>query len=204
MNKAEIVNMYKHKIIHKNLKGKLKKQVVFSLCIFGVLASVLSYFKIFMNKNMEQIFTSASQVFNPLSGLYNENESAIFINSGSYIFTKDLEFCLPVKSGKVEVKNNEVNITVQDSIMVYACEGGIVTECGISNSGSKYIKIMHSESIFSIVDNVDVIGCDQGDVVKKGREIGTCTPNSIVKISFFKDEKIAENIVVEKNVIKWM
>ena len=205
MNKATIMRVYKQNIVHKNLKGKLKKQVVFSLCVFGILISCLSYVKIFMSDKVDEFYAEAGHVFNPIIGLYNENESAIFIsNNNAFVASKDLVFTLPVRSGEVNINNGVICMTVQDSIMVYATEGGIVSECGIANNNTKYIKIIHSENIYSIVENVDVIGCEKGDIVKKGREIATSAPKSVVKISFFENNKIVTNVKVDKNIISWM
>ncbi len=205
MNKATIVNIYKHKITHKNLKGKLKKQIIFSVSIFSILLCAVCYSKIFLAEKTNSVYRQASAIYNPLSKLYNEEDDAIFINNlNALILSKDLHFILPVRSGDIKVTNGDVIITVQDSIMVYAPEGGIVAECGVSNFNTKYIKIMHNESIYSIIDNVEVIGCEKGDVVKKGREIATATPNSAIKISIYNNNEKLLNLSVVKNNIEWM
>ena len=87
--------------------------------------------------------------------------------------------------------------------MIYAAESGIITECGESNFGTKYIKIMHNENIYSVVDNVAVIGCNVGDVVKKGREIAIGNTGDVIKFSVFKDGIMQTNLKVNKNIIEW-
>ena len=204
MGKAKIINVYKVNYLHKNIKHKLKKQVVFSAACFCLIALSLCYFKVFMGDSVTGIFDMAAQVFNPITKLYSEENGGVFVNAENvYIASKDLAFTIPVRTSEIEVNNGEILFTVKDSIMVYSPEGGIVTEVGESNFGTKYIKILHNENIYSIIDNVDVIGCEVGDIVKKGREIATASYENVVKLSIFKDGLIVENLKVVKSNIEW-
>lgn len=204
MNKAVIVNVYKHKIVHKNIKHKLKKQVIFSVSVFCFLLSILTYAKIFLDNSVSDIFGQATKVFNPISELYSEENGGVFVGGNAYfILTKDLEFSLPVRSGEYVINNGEISFTIKESIMIYAAESGIITECGESNFGTKYIKLMHNENIYSVVDNVAVIGCNVGDVVKKGREIAIGNTGDVIKFSVFKDGIMQTNLKVNKNIIEW-
>lgn len=204
MQKAVVLNVYQRKIINKNVKNKLKKQVIFSIVCFCFLVSQTMCAKVFLDEKANGLITSASKLFNPLIELYSEDEEGYFVNNANaFVASQELTFMFPVRTGEVEVLDGEVLFKVNESIMVYAPEGGIVTECGISNFNTKYIKIMHNEHVFSIIDNVDVIGCNEGDIVKKGREIATAVQNNVIKLKIFNNEENIKNLSIEKNNIIW-
>ena len=204
MQRAIVLSINQRKIKNKNNKNKLKRQLIFSVVCFCLLVSQVMYARLFLGENINSIIVSASKVFNPLVQLYSEEQDGYFVsNKNIFVANYELSFMLPVRTNDVTVLDGEIALKIKDSIMVYAPEGGIITECGESNFHTKYIKIMHNEHTFSIIDNLDVIGCNVGDIVKKGRELATAKQDSVIKLSIYFENQKIQNLQVEKNIISW-
>ena len=87
--------------------------------------------------------------------------------------------------------------------MVGACEAGIVEEVGTTNDGIKYIKIKHCLDIYSLIENVDMIGVAKGEVVKRGQDIATAKTGNTVTLRLFEGDTQLTNIKVEQSKIIW-
>lgn len=192
MKRANIINLYKHNIIHRNIKNKQRKDFYFAFSIFAVVLFLSSYLY-FVNESVEK----SVEVVNPISELYRDVEVASFVNGGV------VNIILPIKSSKCEVMDNVINITVTDSIMVYAPASGVVESVDDLN-GKKTIKIKHSETLATVVENIDIVGVKVGDVVKQGKEIATASTGMIVKLYVIENNKVVNNLSLNKSYVKWV
>ena len=181
MKKVEVVGLHKNNIVHKNMKHKLRKQLIFSVVFFCFLMFSLLYGS-YVNSSLSEV---CKDVFSPIAELYNSDNSATFVNASNY-YVKDKKFIVPIRTSLVENVNGIIHFTVQESIMVYAPASGIVAEEGTTSSGKRYIKIKHSDTCHSVIENVDVVGVCVGDGVKQGKEIATAKTDSVVVLLYMK------------------
>lgn len=145
---------------------------------------------------------SVCYIYNPVNSLYGDNSAIVFANTN--LPANNTDFTIPIVSNKYEVLvNGDVVFEVVNSIMVKSIEDGIVEECGISNDGIKYIKIRHTIDVYSIIENVDIIGVNVYDKVKQGQEIATAKLGQNIKLQIFvKDEKL-QNLQIHQSKIIW-
>ena len=192
MKKIEIINLYKHNVVYRNIKNFHKKQLLISaiLCIVSVFG--FSYLS-FVNSDVK----NAVGVFNPISELYRDVETASFVSVGSG------NFIVPIKTEKYTINSNSVDFEVGASIMVYASADGIVEEIGGNASGGKYIKIKHADKLYSIINNVDIVGVKVKDVVKQGKTLATAKVGDVVNFSIIQDGKNVVGLYINKSFIKW-
>lgn len=190
MKKLNVVCLYKHNIVHKNVKNYHKKTFIMSMIICMV--AVFSFVYLGVVNDTVKLSTNA---FNPISELYRDVEVASFVSGGS------VSFIVPVKTDKYTVNQDNIVFEVTSSIMVYAPCDGVIEEINIDKN--KYIKIKHSNELYSMIYNVDVVGVKAGDVVKQGKEIATAKPNNSVVFCIINNDKRVENLYLNKSFVKW-
>lgn len=142
---------------------------------------------------------SVTQVFNPVNSLYNDNSDVIFTNGT----IANNDFSLPILGSVIENNDDEICFVVAKSIMVMAPSGGVVSECGQTLNGIKYIKIKHSNNIYSVIENVDIIGVEVSDIVKKGTDIATAKVGDIVVLKFFENDIQVSGLTITQSKISW-
>ena len=125
MKKANIVNIYKHNIVYKNVKNIQPKRFVISLIVL-----IISAFGFVYMNNVNETVKSSTNVFNPISELYRDVEVASFVSGGS------VNFIVPIKTEKYNVYNDCIQFEVTSSIMVYATASGVVQEVGVPRTPS--------------------------------------------------------------------
>lgn len=186
MKKLNIVSFYKHNIVYKNIKHKNIKTFLYSLVSMIIVGT--SFFAVLSAGD----FKNVAQTVNPINELYHDVQVATFVSSDV------VNFILPVKSSEIENKNDELVISVGDSIMVIAPAGGKIVE-----AGNKVIKIRHTDSVYSLVSGVNVCGVKVGENVKQGKEIATALQGDKVTISIWENNKKVSGLYVYKSFIKW-
>lgn len=187
MKKLNIVALYKHNIVYKNVRKNNIK--MFAVSIACMLVGIISLMILNIN-NSGTVMT-----VNPINELYRDVQVATFVNG------ENVNFILPVKSDKVENLNSSIKINVGDSIMVIAPANGEIMEVG--EGQNKYIKIKHSNNLYSVVGGVNICGVKQGQLVKQGKEIATAKSGSCVEISLYENGKQVSGLYVYKSYIKW-
>lgn len=196
-NHVEILSLKENKIIIKK-NNKTKK------FLLPISLSVIVLFVTFFSIGGTSIIgmrNYLSYVFDPVNSLYSDNSTIIFTSlSGNN--KENLNFTLPIISGNVNVNTSgDIILEVTNSIMVKSIEGGIIEDVGMSNDGVKYIKILHSLSISSMIENVDMVGVKIGDNVKKGQDIATAKLGNIVTLRLYENDIQMSNIKINQSKI---
>ena len=190
MRGLPIINLYKHNIVHKNIKKINQKNFILSLIMFVVITGSLLYLTR-VNSYVNDLVTNA----NPISELYREVDYLSFVDASS------TNIIAPIKTDETTQNSNNIEFKVVASIMIYAPANGVVV--GINNGHNKSIKIRHASDLYSIIENVDIVGVKVGDVVKQGKEIATAKIGSKIKLMIEYKNKIVEGIYLNKNFVKW-
>ena len=79
----------------------------------------------------------------------------------------------------------------------------IVKDVGITNNGIKYIKIKHSESITTLIENVDIVGVEINEFVKRGQDIATAKEGKRVYLQMFNEDIQITNEFLELMHNRW-
>ena len=192
-NRVKILSVKKNEII-VSVKKSQRKQIVLSiLIIFAfVCLGVL---------NFNNFGTLISNVYNPVNSLYSDNSDIVFTNGA--LVSDNMSFYVPIVANYKIMQNGVIEFEVNNSIMVKACESGIVDEIGVSNDGIKYIKIKHSETIYSVIENVDIVGVAESTIVKRGQDIATAKLGDRLNFYIVKDGVNIDNIKIESSKIVW-
>lgn len=179
--KVTLINLTKNEIIIKSRKRKLNHVTISSfICCFVILA-------ILMFGNLNDNFNkNILSVYSPVNSLYSDNSDIIFTNGN--VSLDKLEFTIPIVGGGVENIGGSLKFTIGKSIMVRAIESGVVVDVGQTVDGVKYIKIKHSSEIYSVIENIDIVGVAEFESVKKGQDIATGKVGDAITLKIFKDD----------------
>jgi len=195
MNKLKLYNLKLHEIMYLSRRNK---KIKFKPFLFGFMAIIAITTLIICNyaiANVKNFVVSG----NPVNPLYNDNSNVIFTGSD-----KVLNFILPIKGAKVDIEmDGSISFIIGSSIMITSCEDGIVDNVGYSLDGVKFVKIRHTDSIYSVVENVDIVGVGVNDIVKRGQDIATAKQGSKVAMRLYQDGDQIINIKIEQNKIIW-
>ena len=195
--KVAILSIKKNEITI-NLKKKHRSHSGISLFIIAIFLVCFS----FNVGEIKSIGLSMAQIYNPVSSLYNDNSDVVFTNA--LVSTNNLDFVVPLMGSNYEISiDGTIAFEVATSIMVKACESGYVEDVGITNNGVKYIKIKHSDSIWSLYENVDIVGIQKNETVKKGQDIATAKTNSKVFFQIFNGDIKISNLKINAVKIVW-
>lgn len=193
--KVVVLSLTKNEII---IKYKKKKRSMHSISVYVSIGIIVGLVGICFSNSF--LSGQMAYVYNPVNSLYSDNSNVIF-TSGSVV--GKLEFSLPILGAVVENNNGVLQFTIGKSIMVMAPEGGVVSECGSTLDGIKYIKIKHNESICSVIENVDILGVSQFEVVKKGQDIATAKVGEKVNLKIYENDVLIQNLVINQSKITW-
>ncbi len=197
-SKAKILSIKQNIIVVRGSK-RSKGSLLIPLCSF-LIVSILLCMSI-ESVGINQIASSMCRVYNPVNSLYNDNSSLVFASAG---ISTNADFTLPIVSNKYEILGNgNIVIEVVNSIIVKSLENGSVEETGISNDGVKYIRIMHSLDLYTVIENVDIVGVKEFDKVKKGQEIATAKLSEKIIVKIFYCGNQVTNIKINQSKIIW-
>lgn len=198
-SKVEIIQVVKKEIINKRTKGLRGVSLAMSAVLMCCIVMILIIGRISIN----EIGSSMCYIYNPVNSLYSDNSGIVFAGVNA-VSRDNLDFCIPIVGGVNSIDNSgAIVISVGQSIMVKACESGIVEDVGESLDGKKYVKILHCLDVCSIIENIDIVGVEKGDIVKRGQDIATAKENSQVRLWLKSDGEIIENIKINESKIVW-
>ncbi len=200
--RIQVVNLYKHNIVYKNIHNRALKQTLASIGVFVFLFGGIMVSKYSSSLNLGSYYDTVAAVINPIEKLYNDTGNIIFASTNT-VSAKDLKIIVPIKCEKLEIKNGTINMTVGDSIMLSAPENGVVEQIGTLLNGRKFIKISLANNFYCVIENVDVVGVKEGEIVKKGKDIATLLKGEVVKMDLFENDHKLTNISVNKNLVEW-
>ena len=132
--------------------------------------------------------STISYIQNPIDSLYSDMGDIIFTSSGDKVIldSTSSEYVAPVVYSKYDIKDNGIEFTVFGPI-VSAVEKGVVSDIFVVGNNIKCIKIKHGRNVYSVLENVDIVGVNIGAIVDKGQKIGTAKIDSILKLSIEKN-----------------
>ena len=194
--KVAILSIKKNEI---TIKIKKKKRTYWSMSLLFLIAFTLCF--AYGSADIKSIGISMSQIYNPVSSLYNDNSDVIFTNG--ILSGENLNFYVPMIANYEISEDGTIILEVNNSIMVKSTEAGIIEDVGITNNGVKYIKIKHSESIWSLVENVDIVGIEKNQLVKRGQDIATAKLGEKVYFQLFRNNIKISNLKIESTKIIW-
>jgi len=143
-------------------------------------------------------------VYNPVNSLYNDTINVIFTSSAMTLEKDSLDFIIPIKGSLIDIDSDgTISFAVDKSIMVMSPESGVVDEISISNDGIKYIKIRHTLEMYTIIQNLDIVGVSVGEAVKKGQDIAIAKEGSIVKMQILENNIPLIQLKINQSKIVW-
>jgi len=197
---VQILSIKRNQIIRKVKKKNLK--VLIPLC-FSVVVGIVSFFSI-NGVSINQICSSMCYIYNPVNSLYSDSSNIVFTSVYS-IKKESLNFVVPIMSSQPTINaNGDINIVVGNSIMVKSIENGVVEEVGTTNDGVKYIKVFHCLDVYSVIENIDIVGVKVGDVLKKGQDMATAKQGNTVTLKLFEGDHQINNLEIHQSKIVWL
>lgn len=192
-NRVVVLSLTKNEIIVKTKKKRVNKSIYVNSSLLIIIAIIgLCLFNDSVSKN----FIS---VYNPVNSLYSDNSNIVF-TSGS---VDKLDFSLPILGAQVNCVDGVIEFVAMKSIMVVAPENGVVMDIGDTLDGIKYIKIKHSENVYSVIENLDIIGVSKNDLIKKGQDIATAKIGNKVIMKIYEEDNRVRNLNIDKSKIIW-
>lgn len=195
MKTLELSNICKHEITNnfkKNIKKAKSKALLMYLC-------VILLFVVNTGINTLNIVKNYNIINNPVNSLYNDNSDAVFTNND-----KLLNFVIPIKGAISNIEDDgSISFVVNNSIMVCATESGVVEDVGSTNDYVKYVKIKHTDGIYSILENLDLVGVCVGEIVKSGQDIATAKVGTRVVFKLFDNGTQITNLKLIQSKIVW-
>ena len=194
--RASILSVKRNEILISVKKKSLPK-FMYGILVIVVLTLVFSM----SSGDIRAIGIGMSHIYNPVSSLYNDNSDVIF-TSGN-LSGENLNFYVPIVGNYEILKDGTIVFTVANSIMVKAPEAGVISDVGITNNGIKYIKIKHSESVWSLIENVDIVGVKENEIVSRGKDIATAKMGEQVCFQLFQNNVKINSVKIESTKIVW-
>ena len=155
------------------------------------------------NGDLRNITNSMVHVYNPISSLYSDSGNLIF-TSGELFNKESVDLTLPVVSSDIEIDAmGSVHIKIINSIMVKAPDSGVVEKVGVTLDGIKFVKINHSQTISTIIENVDIIAVENGVILKKGQDIATAHEGESVVLKVLQNGFQISNIKLKQSKVVW-
>jgi len=199
MKKVEVINLIKHDIV---IRKKRSKNKIFIASLFLISFLIIGNFTV-VKDDLRTLINRATTVYNPVNSLYNDNSSAIF-TSGALMEKEALNFIIPIKTTSCNIGDGgELCFDVTNSIMVMACEDGVVEDIGTTLDGVKFIKIKHTIGIYSVLENLEIIGVAKGNIVKKGEDIATATQGNKITLKIYENDILVSNLKINQSKIEW-
>ena len=198
ISKAQVVGIYKRNITHKTLKNKkhfsIRKMsyIAMSLLMFLVLGIGI------IDGEYKDIL---SQVMYPITSLYSDQNDLQFTWSDSVLVEGELAFQMPMLSSDIKVVDGNLIIKSETNAIVKSIEAGVVLEVSSDLYEVRYVKVQHTSSIFSIIENIDIVSVKEGDTVTKNTILGTSKINENVIVSIYENLQKIKSITPNKNMI---
>lgn len=204
VGKLEISCLFKHNIIYKKKKIEMARKTLFAIGFLLIPVACLGLLGVSGNLGFGEYKDAIYSTYNPIYSPYVEMGGIIFVNGTGYSLknTNDLEFGL-IMNAENKVVNNQIEFVASENILINAPENGLVSDIGVTNDGIKYITIIHSKDIKSVIENIDISAVKVGQMVNKNQEIATAIMGEKIILRLYKNDKQLTNLTIENNKILW-
>ena len=200
LHNVQITKVYKNNIEYNTLKKKVNKKLYSMLLLLMVPVLAMGCLRLYSETTLKDIYTNVCNLYNPIYSPYAETGNILFAGNFEDNII-DLE--LPIISSVVKVEDDGTIVAmVKESILVKSVADGVVINLEVID-GVKCVKIMYSDSVSVEYINLDVIGVQEGNIVKRGKEIGTAKLGEEVKFKAYFNDKQIKGITIENNKIVW-
>ena len=198
ISKAQIVGIYKRNITLKVTKNKrhfsIRKMSYVTMSLLMCLVLGIGV----VDGEYKDIL---STVMYPITSLYSDQNDLQFTWSDSVLVDRELSFQMPMLSHDIKVVDGNIIIKSETSAIVKSIEEGQVLEVGSDLYDVRYIKVQHTSSIFSIIENLDIVSVKEGDAITKNTILGTSKINENVIVSIYENLQKIKAITPNKNMI---
>ena len=185
----KVVSLVQNKYNYRVFKRKIyKPNLVFCCAIFLVLITSLFSLKYYKNNYTSDIISTISYITNPVNPLYSDMGDIVFTSNNKLykLDSKVSEFGSPVVYNSYNINEDGVEFLVSGPLLK-SVQQGVVEDIYIIGNNIKCVKVKHSRNVYSVIENVDVLGVNIGALVKQGQKIGTVKDNSTIKLSIFEN-----------------
>ncbi len=203
IHNVEITKLYKNDITQREQKKRKKGIRVYSLLLL-LLVPVFAMvcLRLYSGTNINDLYMNVCNLYNPIYSPYSETGSITF--AWNYTFDNSIEdFELPIISSDISIdKEGTVTAKVKESILVKSVADGVVDKIK-SVDGVKVVRILYAEDLAVEYYNIDVLGVQQGNMVERGKEIGTAKLGESIQLRAYIGEKQVKGISIKNNKIVW-
>lgn len=200
INSLKVVSIIQNKYLYKVYKIKKHKlNLVLSVGVFVLCICSIFGLKTINNNYTSDIVSAVTYITNPINPLYSDMGDIVFTSSGGVVLlnNKSNNFNVPVTYSSYKVENGVAEFTPASPLLC-SIEQGVVEDIYIIGNNIKCIKIKHSRSVYSVIENVDILGVHIGALVSKGQKLGTVNLNSSIKLCIYVNGE-AKNISINGN-----
>lgn len=196
---VKILSIKENKIVYRI--ARKKGRVILPLCAFFIITFIVLFS--FGGKDIKAVGSNMGYIYDPVNSLYSDNGSIVF-TSAILQEKESLNFIIPIVGAQSEVwEDGTILFTVGKSIMIKASEIGVVEDIGVSLDGVKYLKIRHSLEVYSVIENVDIVGVSKGNSVTKGQDIATAKTGSVLKFQIYYNDVRVTTLKLNQSKIVW-
>ena len=174
MTNLKVTNLIQNNYIYRYKKTTRykNKNLVITMVMFILCISVVYGLKI-STSYADDIISTISYIQNPIDSLYSDIGDIVFTSAGEkIILKKDLDFVSPIIYGNCSALDNCIEFDVASPV-ICSMEKGVVSDIYIIGNNVKCVKIKHNRNVYSVIENVDVLGVNIGAIVEKGQKLGT-------------------------------
>ena len=202
IHSVEITSVQKNTILHKTLKKRRGFKAYSFILLLLVPIMALSCLRLYSETAFNEITSSICASLNPIYSPYVQTGEIVF--TWNYDFeTIPVEFDLPIISSDIKLlEDGTVVAKVKESIMVKSVADGVVDKIEEIN-GEKKVTILYYDNLKVEYINLDVVGVLEGNIVEKGKEIGTAKLNEELKFKAYFNNVQVNNLKIENNKIVW-
>lgn len=196
---VEIISVKKNYIKYKMKSSGQVQNLIVCFLLFFALTLSYSYIKYFSGKNQNSYYQNIVTVCNPVGNLYSDMTNSIFTSAN--IKNDELKFFIPIKGINHSINGGEITFEVGQNIMIYSMENGIVIDTYLNVLNKKCIKIQHNKNVYSVIENIDVLGVVKNQTVKKGQEIATAKTGEKLIAKIYQNNNVITSLNIVKNEI---
>ncbi len=202
IHNVEITKVSKNDIVHRKVKKHKKARLYSLLLILLIPVLAMGCLRLYSETTLRDIYTNVCNLYNPIYSPFAETSNIIF--AWNYTFEESLQdFEMPIHSSEITLDDNgTITAKVKESILVKSVADGVVDSIE-EVDGVKVVKILYADNIYVKYINLDVVGVVEGNVVGRGKEIGTAKLGSEVKFQAFVGDNQINNLKIINNKIVW-